>query len=55
MTIYQTNSLPLPSEIFTQPCAERSKSFMVQSGREIIVEQLLKKNDIQLLEGDLLF
>ncbi|GFH99281.1 hypothetical protein IMSAGC004_01684 [Bacteroidaceae bacterium] len=37
MTIVQTNSLPLSLEIFTQPCAERSKSLVEQS-EEITVE-----------------
>lgn len=46
MTIYQTNSLPLPSETFTQPCAEQRKSLVEQS-EEITVESLLESNDIQ--------
>lgn len=42
MTIYQTNSLPLPSETFTQPCAEQRKSLVEQS-EEITVESLLER------------
>ena len=46
MIIVQSNSLPLPLEIFTQPCAERSKSLVEQS-EEITVKSLLESNDIQ--------
>lgn len=42
----QSNSLPLPLETFTQPCAERSKS-LVEQTEEITVESLLESNDIQ--------
>lgn len=52
MTIVQTNSLPLSLEIFTQPCAERSKSLVEQS-EEITVESLLESNDIQPLGNKL--
>lgn len=54
MTIYQTNSLPLPSETFTQPCAEQRKSLVEQS-EEITVESLLESNDIQSLGNKLRF
>lgn len=37
MTIVQTNSLPLPLETFTQPCAEQRKS-LVEQTEEITVE-----------------
>ncbi len=37
MTIYQTYSLPLHPETFTQPCAERSKS-LVEQTEEITIE-----------------
>lgn len=50
----QSNSLSLPMEIFTQPCAERSKSLVEQS-EEITVESLLESNDIQPLGNKLRF
>ena len=37
MEIYQTNSLSLYSETFTQPCAEQRKS-LVEQTEEITVE-----------------
>lgn len=37
MMIYQTYSLPLPMETFTQPCAKRSK-LLVEQSEEITVE-----------------
>lgn len=46
MTIVQTNSLPLPLETFTQPCAEQRKSLVKQT-EEITVNSLLENNDIQ--------
>ena len=54
MTIVQTNSLPLPLETFTQPCAEQRKSLVEQS-EEITVEWLLEKDDIQPLGNKLRF
>lgn len=54
MIIVQTNSLPLHSEIFTQPCAEHNKSLVEQS-EEITVESLLKSNDIQPLGNKIQF
>ena len=52
--IYQTYSLPLPMETFTQPCAKRSK-LLVEQSEEITVEWLLEKNDIQPLGNKLRF
>lgn len=46
MIIVQTNSLPLPLETFTQPCAEQRKS-LVEQTEEITVKSLLESNDIQ--------
>ena len=54
MTIVQTNSLPLPLETFTQPCAEQRKS-LVEQTEEITVELLLESNDIQLFGNKLRF
>ena len=54
MTIVQTNSLPLPLETFTQPCAEQRKS-LVEQTEEITVELLLESNDIQSLGNKLRF
>ncbi|MGF0077527.1 hypothetical protein ACQRD2_18495 [Parabacteroides distasonis] len=54
MIVVQSNSLPLPLDTFTQPCAERSKSLVEQS-EEITVESLLEKNDIQPLGNKLRF
>lgn len=54
MTIVQTNSLPLPLETFTQPCAEQRKS-LVEQTEEIMVELLLESNDIQLFGNKLRF
>ena len=54
MAIYQTNSLPLPLETFTQPCAEQRKS-LVEQTEEITVESLLESNDIQPLGNKLRF
>ena len=54
MTIVQTNSLPLPLETFTQPCAEQRKS-LVEQTEEITVELLLERNDIQLFGNKLRF
>ena len=54
MTIVQTNSLPLPLETFTQPCAKQRKSLVEQS-EEITVEPLLENNDIQPLGNKLRF
>lgn len=54
MAIYQTNSLPLPLETFTQPCAEQRKS-LVEQTEEITVELLLESNDIQLFGNKLRF
>lgn len=46
MIIVQSNSLPLHSETFTQPCAEQRKS-LVEQTEEITVKSLLENNDIQ--------
>ena len=54
MTIVQTNSLPLPLETFTRPCAEQRKS-LVEQTEEITVELLLESNDIQLFGNKLRF
>ena len=54
MTIVQTNSLPLPLETFTQPCAEQRKS-LVEQTEEITVELLLESTDIQLFGNKLRF
>lgn len=54
MVIYQTNSLSLYLEIFTQPCAEQRKSLVEQS-EEITVESLLESNDSQPLGNKLRF
>ena len=54
MAIYQTNSLPLHLEIFTQPCAKQSKS-LVEQMEGITVESLLESNDIQPLGNKLRF
>lgn len=54
MAIYQTNSLPLPLETSTQPCAKRGKSLVEQS-EDITVESLLERCDIQVLGNKLRF
>ena len=50
----QSNSLSLPMEIFTQPCAKQRKSLVEQS-EEITVKSLLESNDIQPLGNKLRF
>ena len=50
----QSNSLSLPMEIFTQPCAKQRKSLVEQS-EEITVESLLESNDIQPLGNKIRF
>ncbi len=54
MIIVQSNSLPLHSETFTQPCAEQRKS-LVEQTEEITVKSLLENNDIQPLGNKLRF
>lgn len=54
MVKVQTNSLPLPLETFTQPCAEQRKSLVGQT-EEITVKSLLESDDIQPLGNKLRF